>query len=60
MGTRDWGLGAGKRGKPVPTTPLPPLFQGGKGVAMLEGGQLKKIIKNFYHLFKNRCSPLFI
>ena len=35
MGTRDWGLGAGK-------------------------GQLKKIIKNFYHLFKNRSSPLFI
>lgn len=32
MGTRDWGLGAGKQhGKPVPTTPLPPLFQGGQG-----------------------------
>lgn len=31
MGTRDWGLGAGKRGKPVPTTPLPPPVSGGQG-----------------------------
>ena len=60
MGTRDWGLGAGKRGKPVPTTPLPPLFQGGQGRSDAGRGQLKKIIKNFYHLFKNRSSPLFI
>lgn len=50
MGTRDWGLGLGagkQRGKPVPTTPLPPCFRGGKGVAMLEGVSLKKSSKIF-------------
>lgn len=59
MGTRDWGLGAGKRGKPVPTTPLPPLFQGGKGVAMLEGVSLKKSSKIFI-IFSKIAVPRYL
>ena len=44
-GTGDWGLESVENQSPL--RPCPPLFQGGKGVAMLEGVSLKKSSKIF-------------
>ena len=61
MGTRDWGLGTGgwKAWKTSPHYALAPLFQGGKGVAMLEGVSLKKSSKIFI-IFSKIAVPRYL
>lgn len=58
MGTRAWGLESSVENR-FPLRPCPPV-SGVQGRSDAGRGQLKKIIKNFYHLFKNRRFPLFI
>lgn len=58
MGTRDWWLESSVENQSL-LRPCPPV-SGGARAQRYWKRSAKKIIKNFYHLFKNHRFPLFI